>query len=167
MLPSHRFIEDWNLCSALSNYLSTYISYEFEKTELAENLISMVLNELLEAVCFSSADNTQFFLTLQHTDNDGLKIDIRHNVRPEIRDNYCAFIKELGALEDPAARNDLYMNLLTEESADDLSGFNQLGLAMIVSDFGVNFILDHNEKNSDSVLDYYIRVEMPNEEFVG
>ncbi len=128
-LPSHDLQHHWRRCNLLANYIAEYVAYQFTQREWAENLISTVTNEFLEAIALISPADTELRIRcLQHPTSLDLELD--HSLDPETADAYVAFLAELaGAINDTR-----YFDLLTATQRP-VQAFNQFGLAMLVHDF--------------------------------
>lgn len=120
---------DWRRCNMAANYLAAYVAYQFTEREWAENLVSTVANEVLEAVAHLSPPGDALELRCRHRPDD-LLIEIEHAVRPELDAPYAGFLAELCARDT----GELYFELLTAAARPALA-FNQFGLAMVVHDF--------------------------------
>lgn len=131
-LPAADFQAEWKRCDLLANYIGEYTGYEYPHREWAENLVSTVMNELLEAAVRLSPAEAP--LQIQCGQAAGqLVLEAGHRVRPELIQPYAAFLTELcGAA---AEARTIYFQLLTTAETAGLT-FNQLGLAMLVHDFG-------------------------------
>ena len=130
LLVQAQDIQDrWQRCNMLANYIAEYVAYQFPEREWAENLISTVTNEFLEAVACLSPGRAELVLRCtQSTSN--LLIEIEHSLRPNAIQPYLRFLSELsGTMID-----DIYFGFLTAADRPELS-FNQFGLAMLVHDF--------------------------------
>jgi hypothetical protein len=125
------FQQEWERCNMAANYIAAYAAYQFPQRERVENLISTITNELLEAaVCLASSQSD---LQIRYTQlDDGLHLDMIHNIREEIIMPYTTL---LGILTGQANHDALYLKLLTDEK-ESVVHFNQLGLTMITHDFG-------------------------------
>lgn len=130
LLVQAQDIQDrWQRCNMLANYIAEYVAYQFPAREWAENLISTVTNEFLEAVACLSPDCAD--LTLRCTQYAStMQIEIEHSVQPNALQPYLTFLSELSG----TTIGDLYFRLLTAAERPELS-FNQFGLVMLVHDF--------------------------------
>lgn len=130
LLVQSQDIQDrWQRCNMLANYIAEYVAYQFPEREWAENLLSTVTNEFLEAIAYLSPSRAE--LTLGCTQVGGnLMIEIKHSLRPNSSEPYLTFLRELAG----AAIDDIYFGLLTATERPEVS-FNQFGLAMLVHDF--------------------------------
>lgn len=121
--------DDWRRCNIVANYVAEYVAYQFPEREWAENLISTVANEFLEAVTQLSPGPADLHLRCRQYAGD-LLIEFEHGLRPEAATLYADFLRELRDQDI----DDLYYGLLTATGRPARS-FNQLGLAMLVHDF--------------------------------
>jgi len=132
LLVQAQDIQDrWQRCNMLANYIAEYVAYEFPEREWAENLISTVTNEFLEAVAYLSPGRAELALCCTQFAGD-LLIEIKHNLHPNAIEPYLTFLSQLAG----ATIDDIYFGLLTATDRPELS-FNQFGLAMLVHDFHV------------------------------
>jgi hypothetical protein len=132
LLVQAQDIQDrWQRCNMLANYIAEYVAYQFPEREWAENLISTVMNEFLEAVACLSPGRAE--LALRCTQNaSNLLIEIEHSLRPDAIQPYLTFLSELSG----KTIDNIYFGLLTAADRPQLS-FNQFGLVMLVHDFHV------------------------------
>ena len=129
-LEAGDFNHEWVRCSMLANYVAQYTAYQFVRREWAENLISTVTNDFLEAIIRLTPEKNSITLRCaQYEDN--LLLEMVHGLRPELVQPYQIF------LNDACTKNTdtLYFQLLTI-SDRPMPAFNQLGLIMLVHDFG-------------------------------
>jgi hypothetical protein len=132
--PVHDFQSDWKQCSLLANYIAEYTSYQFEQQERAENIISTVTNELLEAIVYLAPTQSDIIICVKHHET-GLQLNTSHFVHAELIDAYTTFLAEL----EPNGTDEPYLNLLTNADTPDRY-FNQLGLMMLSHDFGAHIV---------------------------
>ena len=127
---------DWKRVSYLANYYAEYIAYDFPQRERAENLLSTITNEILEAVVHLAPQQTALRLRCTFVGN-ALTLDIKHHVKPELSPSYVLFVQKLNADNDEQA----YLQLLTSKVKPE-EYFNQLGLMIIGYDFNVRLSLN-------------------------
>lgn len=132
-LPAKNLLNDWKQCSMLANYIAEYVGYQYEQQERAENLISTITNELLEAITSLAPEHSDLIITL-HQSIEGLQLDTNHSIHANLASPYQQF---LNSLKQPN-HEDKYFDMLTTEETPDLY-FNQLGLLMLTHDFGASF----------------------------
>ncbi|MBX0328752.1 hypothetical protein K2Z83_13820 [Oscillochloris sp. ZM17-4] len=122
---------NWGRCNMLANYLAEYVAYQFSEREWAENLISTVTNEFLEAVAQTAPPGTALALSCRQYDGLIL-LDLAHALRPDVVVLYMTFLSSLyGSTIDS-----LYFAHLTAAERPT-PAFNQLGILMLVHDFHV------------------------------
>ena len=129
-LNSSDFHAEWKRCNMVANYLADFTAYEYQHREQAENLFSTIINELLEAVARLAAFKSVIRLALR-PQSGRLSIRVEHECQAALVSHYTDFVQQISH----QVGDSLYVNLLTEEDSG-APDFNQLGLAMIVHDFG-------------------------------
>jgi hypothetical protein len=128
-LPAQDLQHQWRRCNMLANYIAEYVAYQFPEREWAENLISTVTNEFLEAIVSLSPGDAAIRLSyLQRAGN--LQIEIEHGLRAATVQPYTAFLDQLAGSDT----DELYFGLLTAADRPALD-FNPFGLVMLVHDF--------------------------------
>lgn len=153
--PALDFQVEWERCNMLANYLAEYVAYQFLQRERAENLISTIVNELLEAVArLSPQDATLTIACVQLA--EGLQINIRHTVRADALLPYLTFLNDTAN----NANDECYLQLLTGE-INPKEQFNRLGLMMLAHDFNAH-LSGVLEENTNRV---YTKVFIPDREF--
>lgn len=144
----------WKRCNMVANYIAEYVSYQFSDREWAENLISSVTNEFLEAVSSLSPADAALTVRCRHRDSD-LVIEIEHGLRPDIAPPYAALLNELAH----GVSDDRYLARLTANRP--LIGFNQLGLTMIAHDFGVQITGKLNNRRNHASVQLVVPIQIP------
>lgn len=132
IFPVHDFQSDWKQCSLLANYIAEYTAYQFEQQERAENIISTITNELLEAIVHLAPAQSDLVICVEQQES-GLKLNASHLVHGELVDSYTTFLVEL----QTGHTDEAYLNLLTT-AVTPPHYFNQLGLMMLTHDFGAH-----------------------------
>lgn len=156
-LPASDLQADWRRCNMTANYLAAYVAYQFAEREWAENLLSTVANEILEAVAHLSPPAEALDLRcLQRP--DALLLEVDHAVRPELAPLYQGFLAELCS-RDIAQ---LYFELLTAAQRP-AAPFNQFGLAMVVHDFKAQVATVAHPGTGRLSL----QIRLPNQEITG
>lgn len=133
---------DWRRVSHLANYLAEYIAYDFPQRERAENLLSTITNEVLEAVVHLAPQQSMLLLRCKHMGN-ALMLEVEHRVKAELGPSYLLFVKKLDEEHDER----LYLQMLTSDVKSD-EYFNQLGLMILEYDLGVRLSLDMEREAS-------------------
>jgi hypothetical protein len=123
---------DWKRVGYLANYFAEYVAYDFPQRERAENLLSTITNEILEAVVHLAPLQTTLLLRCKHVDNH-LVLDLEHRVRAELSPSYALFVEKMRESND----EQLYLHMLTSEVKPE-EYFNQLGLMILGYDFNVH-----------------------------
>jgi hypothetical protein len=132
-LQARDFYAEWKRCSMVANYISEYASYQFPQRERAENLISTIANEILESVVRLAPDTSDLVFRCEQTAS-GLLLETEHFIRPEAAAGYQEFLACLRA----ETSEELFLRLLTTDDERPVPTFNELGLTMLVQDFGVH-----------------------------
>jgi hypothetical protein len=122
---------NWSRCNMLANYIAEYVAYQFSEREWAENLISTVVNEFLEAVVQTAPAGTTLDIVCRHYDGI-LLLDLTYALRPDLLAVYTSFLSRLCV----PPIDELYLAHLTAAERPS-PAFNQLGLLMLVHDFHV------------------------------
>src|SRR4051812_35768083 len=130
---------DWKRVSYIANYFAEYMAYEFPQRERAENLLSTITNEILEAVINLAPDQTILLVQCRHF-GSGFVLDVRHHVKAELSSSYVLFVESLQSEDDKA-----YLQMLTSDVQPE-AYFNQLGLMMLEYDFDVRLSLNMEEE---------------------
>ena len=152
-LQDQDFHSEWQRCSLLANYIAEYVAYQFKERGRAENLISTVANELLEAITYLTPGESSMSVSCSQL-TDVIKLAVEFPIRSEVREAYMEFIQKYG--ED----DDRYLELLTGEIRPT-EHFNQLGLAMLAHDFNVKI----DTQLDDSSGRIHAQLFVPIEEF--
>ena len=140
MLDAGDFHKEWVRCSMAANYIAEYTAYQFARREWAENLISTVANDFLEAVIRLSPERDGVTIRCVQF-KETLLLEVKHSLRPEMVKPFRQFLTQVCA-DDV---NDLYFQLLTATDRP-VPPFNQLGLVMLVHDFGARLAARVDEK---------------------
>ena len=153
--PARDFQSDWKQCSLLANYIAEYTAYQFEQQERAENIISTITNELLEAIVYLAPPQSDLIIRVEQQET-GLQLNSSHLVHAELIAPYTEFLEELS----PDSADAPYLRLLTAPETPDRY-FNQLGLMMLSHDFGAR-LARIPQSQTDRVC---TQLFIPNEEF--
>src|SRR5262245_3320755 len=87
-------LADWKRIGYLANYFAEYVAYDFPQRERAENLLSTITNELLEAVVHLAPAQTALQLHCAHL-GDAVLLDVKHQVKAELRPDFVRFVAQL------------------------------------------------------------------------
>ncbi|MFW5799587.1 MAG: slr1658 superfamily regulator [Spirochaetota bacterium] len=121
----------WKRCNLVSNYIAEYSSYNFEPEDKAENLISTVINELIEFITPISEDNTKVDISFKQY-KDNILFEIGNVLKSEK-------IKEYeNILENINKKNieELYFNIISQLETEDNN--KEFGLLMLANDYKGN-----------------------------
>ena len=153
-LQSQDFHSEWQRCSLLANYIAEYVAYQFTERGRAENIVSTVANELLEAVTYLTPKESSMSISCSQF-TDVIRLDLEFPVRSEALGAYMEFMKNY-----TQAGND-YLELLTGDNIPE-EHFNQLGLTMLAHDFNIKI----DTHLDDSINSVHSQVFIPIEEFL-
>ncbi len=142
-LRSDDLSNNWRRCSLTSDFLSKYFSFFFpykEKSENtlyreeAENIISFILNELIENTAKYSDDKNSDVNILLAIDETCLVFEISNYTSS---DNAKGFLKLCSEIleSDP---HELYIKKI-EENIDTGSSGSGLGYLTLINDYGISF----------------------------
>lgn len=116
------FGQHWKHCALVSNYLATFTSELLDKSEIHANLVSTVLNELLEVVFRRNAGVGQVSITLT---GDDTSLVVRISV--PVDDNDRTFYMDMAEL---VSRNDVE-KLHQEQIVQPSDEGNNLSLGLL------------------------------------
>ena len=140
-LQAEDFHAEWKRCNMLANYIAEYIAYQYIQRERAENLISTIANEFLEAIVHLAPGKSE--LTIRCTQLEtGLRLNADHQIHSQISTAYADFVKDLCQ----EASDVSYLELLTSTQQPN-QYFNQLGLTMLAHDFGACMKVNFQDEN--------------------
>lgn len=154
-LQSKDLVENWRRCSLTSDFIARYYSIFFpyiERSENtfyrqeAENIISFIMNELVENTAKYSDENGEDVDVWIGLDDDRLIFDISNQISHQAYEPFMNLCKEL--LEsDP---QELYIKKI-EENIDSGTSSSGLGYLTLVNDYGVSFGFAFTELNDKLV----------------
>jgi hypothetical protein len=151
--PVRDFQLDWRRYNLVSNYFAEYSSYLFEQKDRAENLISTVLYELVEAMANYAQRNAHMVIKLV-TLPQALLFELNTFSAPEKRES----LEETIRLINKEDLNNSYFTLLAADKSEE---WNQIhfGLVLIAHDYNAQFALSTNSKNNVVTLRVGIKKE--------
>lgn len=121
-LETAAFAADWNHCDQIANYLAQLVSHDRRDSFLYANLLSTVLNELLEVVYAQHAPTGAVKCALAReaqTDRIALTIPVESDAR-------SFYERSVAATQNPAVTESYTRALLGEEPPDRALGFLEL-----------------------------------------
>ena len=150
-LDSVAFVADWQHCDHLANYLSRLASFDRADTFFYANLLSTVLNELLEIVFFEhDPEGGELSCTLLR---DGAvdRVELLIPVDDQRRGFYERGVEEA---QSPCAAEIYTQALLGEKNSR-----RALGLLELASDYGANVALQPATDGRRLCLSVEVRLE--------
>jgi hypothetical protein len=127
------FAADWNHCDQVANYLAQLVSHDRPDTFLYANLLSTVLNELLEVIHARHQPPGAVKCSLRRSGRTD-HLEFRIPVDPEARGFY---LRSVSAAESPAVAERYARALLGSETPDRALGFLELA-----ADYGAQFSIE-------------------------
>ena len=123
------FKKEWSRCNYLSNYIAEYSAYNFDPGDKTENLISTVLNEMIERLSLLTQEDSPISVTLKES-GDHIIIDVENMIYPDKFNMYERVIQKINTEEI----GKLYLENIT---IDPVSEVNELefGFVMLANDF--------------------------------
>lgn len=136
-------ISYWNRVGLTANFMANFYMYNFEKNNEIQNILSTILNELVEnAVKFSNAKNSEVVMDLKKY-GQIIKMEIRNEASSGIFHRFKDKIKKM--LEEDLEK--LYFEHLESKTDDDEQ--SGLGLMMLAKDYPVDlgFFFERTDDN--------------------
>lgn len=148
------FMKNWERCSLASDFLAEYESFSFKKNKKAVNLVSTIINELMEnAIKFSSDQNKLVTVNITHYDH-AILLEATNMTEKENVQKLQRFVKDL----ESKSPDELFFELLSNLENTDTS-MSGLGLITIVKDFNASLgIMAAPLTEGDSIFRISIRV---------
>lgn len=126
-------VAHWKRCGMVADFLAHFLAYNFEETSEATNIVSTVLNEVLEnAVKFSCDKHTKISLTLRHT-GDFLEIE---TTNVSTMNDAQSLVQKLTRINNEDIE-DLFVQQLEYTAATDSSA-SGLGLISLKKDYNAS-----------------------------
>jgi hypothetical protein len=86
--------EDWRRCNLLANYIADYASYNFAAKDKADNLISTIINEIIESIVKISEKNASISLTIRQF-GPNILVDVTSELESSKIDYYKDLIQRV------------------------------------------------------------------------
>jgi hypothetical protein len=147
---------EWERCSLLANYVGQSAAFEFSQSEYAENIIATVVNEILEMIANLATADSGLSIDVDPR-NGELSIAVCFVCRAELQSEFRALI---GDVKENS--QSIYFDLLTQ-TEEPVQSFNQLGVAMLIHDFGAMMTVEQDANNFNNTC---VRIQIPKQEFV-
>jgi hypothetical protein len=145
-------VTEWSRCGETANYLAGYLAHDFEKREIAGNVLSTVINELIEnAAKFSFNKQLAAHIVVRQFD-DSISIVVTNNVTASQADSFLKAAKRIGTA-DPDA---LFAEGLAYPPETGSAG---LGLILLRKDYGAHLEVEAEPDREHKDL-MSIRVEL-------
>ena len=123
------FKKEWTRCNYTANYIAEYSAYNFDPGDKAENLISTVINELVERLALISEKKARLSVSLALED-DILIVDVENRISADKRDMYEKTVARI----NNENIDKLYMDNITANPVEEENEF-EFGLVMLVNDY--------------------------------
>ena len=153
-------VEEWTRCSETADFVARYFAHDFGDRELAGNVLSTVVNELLEnAVKFSTDKSIPTHLTVREYP-ERLRITTRNVAATAQAEAFGAVVARL-AEGDPEA---MFAERIASPPATGGAG---IGLIILRKDYGarVRARITPSDRDGAEVVD--VEVEIDNREVEG
>lgn len=137
------FAQHWKHCDLVANYLATFTSELLHKTDSHANLVSTVLNELLEVVFRRNAEQGEIGITLK---GDATQIVVEISV--PVREGDHQFYQEMAELVQRADRDDLHRQHLEKDADDE----QDLALSLLELAASYEAVLEVKDSTQDNML---------------
>lgn len=125
-------IVQWRRCSLMADHFAAYLSYHFARRDVAQEVLSAALNEVIENLAKFSVDKRlPASLEVEHH-GEVLRVVATNVAEGERAASLAARLDRL-ATEDP---EDLFLEQLTHTAENDRSA-SGLGLITLKKDYGV------------------------------
>jgi len=148
-------VAHWKRCGMVADFLAHFLGYNFENKEMATNIISTVLNEVLEnAVKFSVDKSETIALGLRYV---GEHIEVEASNKTDLikADNLAKYIQKLHT-ED---LEDLFVQQIEHTAAKERTA-SGLGLITLKKDYEARVGCQITEK-APNVFETIVRVCLP------
>jgi hypothetical protein len=157
-MPALDLVAHWRRCGLSADFLAGYMAYDFANRPVATNVLSTVINEILENAAKFSADKRRLVRILVAQQGDVVCIEATNVVKPAQAETFRARLTEvLGA--DP---EELFLRHMEEAHAAP-PGSPGVGFIVLRKDYRAN-LGARIAPRSDGLLDVTIQVALPSEE---
>ena len=145
-------VTEWSRCGETANYLAGYLAHDFEKSEIAANVLSTVINELVENAAKFSFNKQLAAHVVGRQFDDSISIVVTNNVSPAQAESFLKAANRIGTA-DPEV---LFAELLAYPPETGGAG---LGLTLLRKDYGARLQVgaEPNRENKDLL---NVRVEL-------
>ena len=145
-------VAEWTRCSEAADFIARYFAHDFEDRELAGNVLSTVVNELLEnAVNFSSDTNIPASLTVREYP---ARVHIAsRNVASSAQAN------EFGEAVERLARGDPEEMFAERVASPPETGGAGIGLIMLRKDYGAKVSVRFTPSDGGAIVDVDVDID--------
>lgn len=148
-VSAESFSKDWAHCDQLSNYLSRIVSFDKPDSFIFSNLLSTVLNEILEVLFFNHSNNKSIVWSLyQQGENTVIVSDIPVDSQIALFYSTAASNIENG---DPS---EMYRSEMSKEGGISRA----IGLYELAADYGAKISI--REQPEHHMLRLYVSVQL-------
>ncbi|MBT6119947.1 hypothetical protein HOH45_00600 [bacterium] len=124
-------MSEWERCGLISDYLARYEAFTFDDQELATQVLSTVINELLEnAVKFSTDKNKIVNITIKHF-GSFLSVEAVNNTDEKHALNLESYITKL----KESSPEDFFFAQIEKNALVQSHNLSGLGLLTLVNDY--------------------------------
>ncbi|MDA1353782.1 MAG: hypothetical protein O3A01_04835 [bacterium] len=124
------YIAHWSRCGITADYLAEYQAFNFEKRDRVKNILSTIINELLENAVKFSADAYKEISISIYNYADTISIQTINSTYRRQAEHFDGYVQKL-LDEDP---EELFIENIMKNAENEKSA-SQLGLITLVKDF--------------------------------
>ena len=157
-MPALDLVTQWRRCGLSADFLAGYMAYDFADRGVASNVLSTVINEILENAAKFSADKRRPVRILVQQLGEFVRIEATNTVHPERVERFRSRLVQV--LEDDP--EELFCRHL-ETAKDAPPGSPGIGLVMLRKDYGAT-LGARIEPRGDGLFDVTVQVNIPAEE---
>jgi hypothetical protein len=154
-MPALDLVAHWRRCGMSADFLAGYMAYDFENRPVATNVLSTVINEVLENAAKFSADKRRQVRILVAQEGDVVRIEATNVVRPAQAEALRARLTEVLA-SDPEEKFLQHM----ENAAQAPPGAPGIGFVVLRKDYGAQ-LGARIVPRDDGLLDVSVQVAVP------
>lgn len=159
LLPLDMIVQ-WGRCGQTADYIASYLAYHFRDFSRAMNVLSTVLNELIENAVKFSADKMQPIHLAALFFGDTLLLQSTNPIREDQDEAFREFVERLFS-ED---LDDLFVTQV-EHSAENDTELSGLGLITLKNDYvsgmGMRFHSDGGARARQVAVQLHLSTEDP------
>jgi hypothetical protein len=157
-MPALDLVAHWRRCSISADFLASYMAYDFADRPVAMNVLSTVINELIENAAKFSVDKRQPVRIAVHQHGDVVRIEASNASAAERVEAFRLRLSEILSA-DPEA---LFLRHL-EAAAAAPPGTPGVGLVVLRKDYRA-VLGAQIAPRADGLFDVTVQVRLPTEE---